>query len=277
MTKEHLVADKALPLILVTNDDGIRSPGLQAAVEAVLPLGELIIAAPRWQQTSAGRSLPALFTGRIYGEMITVGDRQMPAFAVEGSPAQVVQHAVLELAPRLPDLVVSGINYGENIGNGVTVSGTVGAALEAATFGIVGLAASLGVEKQLHMSHSMEVSFATAVHFTAYFAQLLLSQEMPFDVDLLKLDVPASATPETPWRLTRVSRQRHFVPIASQNRALTMPSPIDYEQAIQPEQLEPDSDIYAFVVDQVVSVAPLSFDLTARVDLKQLERQLRAG
>jgi 5'-nucleotidase len=265
------------PLILITNDDGIRSPGLRAAVRAVSSLGELVIAAPRWQQTAAGRSLPASFTGRIYEEAIEVNGRRLPAYAVEGSPAQVVQHAVLELAPRQPDLVVSGINYGENLGSGITVSGTVGAALEAATFGIIGLAASLGVEMQHHLSHSTEVSFDAAAHFTAYFARRLLSQEMPFDVDLLKLDVPASATPETPWRLTRVSRQRYFIPVVSQNRTLAMPSPLDYEPDLRPECLEPDSDIYVFAVDQLVSATPLSFDLTARVNLAQFEQQLRGG
>jgi 5'-nucleotidase len=271
------MASSSPNLILVTNDDGIRSPGLRAAAEAASSLGELIIAAPRWQQTAAGRSLPASFTGRIYEEMIEVNGERLLAYAVEGSPAQVVQHAILELAPRLPDLVVSGINYGENLGSGITVSGTVGAALEAATFGVVGLAASLGVEKQYHTSHSTEVDFGSATHFTAHFARLLLNKEIPFDVDVLKLDVPASATPETPWRLTRVSRQRYFVPVAAQDRTLTMPSPIDYEQDIQPEQLEPDSDIYAFAIDQIVSVSPLSLDLTARVNLAQFERQLRGG
>lgn len=263
------------PLILVTNDDGIHSPGLQAAVKAVLPLGELIIAAPRWQQTSAGRSLPALFTGRIYEEELEVDDQRLLAYAVEGSPAQAVQHAVLELIPRPPDLLVSGINYGENLGTGVTVSGTVGAALEGATFGVTGLAASLGVERQHHRSHSKEVNFETATYFTRYFARLLLAQNMPFDADLLKLDVPADATPETPWRLTRVSRQRHFVPIASRGRVLDLPSPIDYQQELNPERLEPDSDIYAFVIEHIVSVSPISIDLTSRVDLKQFEQQLR--
>jgi 5'-nucleotidase len=270
-----LVPDAKTPLILVTNDDGIRSPGLQAAAETVLTQGELIIAAPRWQQTAAGRSLPASFTGRIYEETIEVDGQLLPAYAVEGSPAQVVQHAILELAPRLPDLVVAGINYGENLGSGITVSGTVGAALEAATFGIIGLAASLGVDKQHHRSHSTEVNFEAAIHFTSYFARQMLNQEVPFDVDLLKIDIPSSATPETPWRLTRVSRQRHFVPIASKDRALTLPGPMDYKQDLQPEQLEPDSDIYAFVIDGIVSASPLSFDLTARVDLAQFEQQLR--
>ena len=72
------------PLILVTNDDGIHSPGLQAAVKAVLPLGELIIAAPRWQQTSSGRSLPALFTGRIFEEELEVDDQRLLAYEVKG-------------------------------------------------------------------------------------------------------------------------------------------------------------------------------------------------
>jgi len=170
---------------------------------------------------------------------------------------------------------VSGINYGENLGTGVTVSGTVGAALEGATFGVTGLAASLGVERQHHRSHSKEVNFEIATYFTRYFARLLLAQNMPFDADLLKLDVPADATPETPWRLTRVSRQRHFVPVASRGRVLDLPSPIDYQQELDPERLEPDSDIYAFVIEHIVSLSPISIDLTSRVDLKQFEQQLR--
>jgi 5'-nucleotidase len=265
----------ATPLILVTNDDGIGSPGLRAAVSAVFSLGKLVVAAPRWQQTAAGRSLPASFTGRIYEETLEVAGKSVLAFAVEGSPAQVVQHAMLELAPRLPDLVVSGINYGENLGTGITVSGTVGAALEGATFGVAGLAVSLGVDKEHHLTHSTVVKFDAAAHFTQHFARLMLSRALPFDVDLLKLDVPAGATPETPWRVTRVSRQRHFVPVALPNRLLSMPGPIDYEPELQPDRLETDSDIYAFQVDQVISVSPISLDLTARVDLGSFEGRLR--
>lgn len=269
------MSDTDSPLILVTNDDGIGSPGLQAAVAAVRSLGELVIAAPRWQQTSVGRSLPASSTGRIYEDTLEVNGERILAYAVEGSPAQVVQHAILELVPRTPDLLVAGINYGENLGVGITVSGTVGAALEAAAFGIVGLAASLGVEKQHHRSHSPEVNFDAAAYFTARFARLLLAQELPFDVDLLKLDVPSSATTETPWRLTRVSRQRYFVPIASRESALSLPSPMDYEQDVDADRLEPDSDIYAFAIDRVVSVSPVSTDLTSRIDLSPLEHKLR--
>jgi 5'-nucleotidase len=275
-SRKECAVPKAPPrLILVTNDDGIGSPGLRAAAAAVAPLGKLIIAAPRWQQSSAGRSLPASFTGRIYQEAIEIEGKQIQAYAVEGSPAQVVQHAILELMPRLPDLVVSGINYGENLGNGITISGTVGAVLEGAAFGVTGLAASLGVHKQHHASLSLEVDFGVAAHFTGFFARLLLTRELPADVGLLKLDVPPTATVETPWRVTRVSRQRYFVPISMRNTDLSLPSPIDYEQALETDGLEPDSDIYAFAIDQIVSASPISFDLTARVELGWLEQELR--
>ena len=271
------MSDAVLPLILVTNDDGFGSPGLSAAVAAVKSLGELIVAAPRWQQTSAGRSMPASFSGRIYKDTIEVDGERIPAYAVEGAPAQVVQHAILELAPRFPDLVVSGINYGENLGSGITVSGTVGAALEAAASGIPGLAASLGVQKIYHRSHSTEVNFDVAAYFVAHFARLLLAQELPLGVDLLKLDVPDSATVETPWRLTRASRQRYFVPIASRDESLSMPGPLGYEQELDLDRFEPDSDVYAFAIDRVVSVCPISVEMTARVELAQLERELRKG
>jgi len=76
-------------------------------------------------------------------EQVCVNGKNWTVHAVGGTPAQAVLHAVLEILPRKPDLVVSGINYGENVGSGVTVSGTVGAALDAAGLGIPALAVSL--------------------------------------------------------------------------------------------------------------------------------------
>ena len=130
------------PLILFTNDDGIQSPGLWAAVEALDPLGDLLVVAPREQQSGTGRSLPVTSEGRIYKQARRINGHELTVYAVDGTPAQAVQHGILELAPRLPSLVVSGINYGENTGNGVTISGTVGAGLEAASLGIPALAVS---------------------------------------------------------------------------------------------------------------------------------------
>ena len=124
------------PLILITNDDGVHSKGLWAAAEALAALGEVLVVAPEEEQSSTGRSLPRSSLGRIRKVEAEVNGQMVTGYSVHGSPAQTVQHALLELVPRPPDLVVSGINYGENIGTSVTISGTVGAAFEAAAFGI---------------------------------------------------------------------------------------------------------------------------------------------
>ena len=85
------------PLILVTNDDGLHSPGLQAAAEAVADLGDLLIAAPATQQTAMGRAFVRdARSGTIERTTIEVAGRDVPAFAVNGSPAMAVTHAVLD-------------------------------------------------------------------------------------------------------------------------------------------------------------------------------------
>ena len=119
--------------ILLTNDDGIQSPGLWAAAAALSKLGYVTVAAPRDQASSTGRSLPRVSEGgRIEQKILRINDQQWPVYAVGGTPAQVVLHALLEIMPGPPHLVVSGINYGENLGTSVTISGTVGAAMEGA-------------------------------------------------------------------------------------------------------------------------------------------------
>jgi len=269
------VAWNERPLILVTCDDGIDSPGLRAAAQAVQPLGEVIISAPYEQQTGAGRSLPTRSDGAIYEIDYRLGDRQIPAYALYGSPAQAVLYALVELVPRRPALCVSGINFGENVGSSVTASGTVGAALEAADEGIPALAVSLETDKKYHYRHSEQVDFTTAAYFTHYFAARMLTRRMPADVDLLKIEVPCTATPATPWRVTRQSRQRYYRALPSGRRTLTEKRHLDYEMAIDHATLEPDSDICAVLVDRIVAVTPLSLDLTSRVALDELEALLR--
>jgi len=266
-----------MPLILVTNDDGIHSPGLLAAVEAVHDLGEILVVAPKYQQTGAGRSTFAFDNVPVEKEHITVSGHRMSAFSIEGTPAQAVLYALMEVAPRKPSLAISGINYGENPGTGVTVSGTVGAALEAAAFGIPSLAVSLETAKEYHYNFSHDLDFTAAAFFTRFFAQRLLSAKLPPDVDVLKIDVPEDATEQTPWRLTRVSRQRYFHPIKSDHPSSPGASTIDYETRVDFDALEPDSDIFALVKDRVVSVSPLTLDLSSRVDLRHLAQLLRSG
>jgi 5'-nucleotidase len=263
------------PLILFTNDDGIESPGLWAAAEAFSDLGDILIVAPREQQSGTGRSMPVGSEGRIYPRELPMNGHKYKAYAVDGTPAQAVQHGVLELADRLPSLVVSGINYGENAGNGVTISGTVGAALEAASLGIPAIAMSQQTPKDLHLSYSPEVDFSGAAHFARLFGERLLQHpQRPDDVDVLKIDVPWQATPETPWRVTRISRRRVYWPTRPERVSLSDIGRIGYHFDSDPAKAEPDSDVYAVMHDKVVSVTPMSLDLTSRTDLFRLQRIL---
>lgn len=260
--------------ILLTNDDGIQSPGLWAAAEALEGLGYVTVAAPRDQSSGAGRSLPATSDGIIRAEVMNVCGKDWTVYAVGGSPAQAVLHGILEIMPRYPDLVVTGINYGENVATGITISGTVGAAMEAAADDIPALAMSLETGREHHRSYSTAVDFSTAAHFTAYFARLMLEKQLPFDVDLLKVDVPSGATPETPWQVTRLSRQRYYEPQPAKRASWEERGPVDYAEQAHLD-CEPDSDVYALRVRRVVSVTPLSLDFTSRVELGELERLLR--
>ncbi len=263
------------PLILVTNDDGIHSPGLHAAIRAICDLGEVVVAAPRRQQTGASRSYLPVRDKAVYREEVPVDCRTVVAYGLETSPAQAVLSALVDLLPRLPDLLISGINFGENLGTGVTISGTIGAAIEAASFGVPGLAVSLETPKEFHYHHSDAVDFSVAASFTRQFALIMLAGQLPPDVDILKIDVPSDATLDTPWRVTRVSRQRYHVPRPSGRRSLSEQKGIDYAPEVNLDTLEPDSDVHALAVDRVVSVSPLSIDLTSRVDLAALDTDLR--
>lgn len=265
------------PLILVTNDDGIESPGLQAAAEAVAPLGELLIVAPSSQRTGSGRSYPPVRDKTIYPTEIRLNGNSHPAYKSDVAPAQAVVLAALILAERPIDLCVSGINFGENIGSTVTTSGTVGAAMEAASFDIPALAVSLETPSEFHVKFSDEINFATAAHFTGIFAQRLLAGGLPPEVDLLKIDVPATATTATAWQTGTVARQRYWHPTLNQPARPNEQQSIGYQARVDYGRLEPDSDIHIFLVDRLVSVAPMTLDLTAPVDLRSLTDFLKGS
>lgn len=201
------------PLILVTNDDGIDSAGLWAAVAAVLPLGEVLVVAPDRQWSGGGRSMPRDVTGRLQPACREVDDQLVSAYGVDASPALAVDHGVVELASRRPALVVSGINFGANLGIEVTISGTVGAALEASAFGIPAMAVSLEMDAAHHLTGDAGADYAACKACIRHFAAHLLTRRLPSDVDILNVNIPAAATVETPWRLTRLSRRRYFLPI----------------------------------------------------------------
>lgn len=264
------------PIILFTNDDGIGSPGLWAVVEAFSDLGEILVAAPREQQSGTGRSMPVTSEGRIHEQTMLIGGKSHTVYAIDGTPAQAVQHGVIELAPRKPSLVVSGINYGENAGNGVTVSGTVGAAIEAASLGIPAIAVSQQTPHDLHLTYSNDVDFSAAAYFSRQFGEWLMSNTMPDDVELLKIDVPIGATPQTQWKITRLSRRRVYWPTRPERVALSDAGRMGYHLGLNAAQAEPNSDVYVVLHEGLVSVTPMSLDMTSRIDLYQFQQRVGA-
>ena len=260
--------------ILLTNDDGIQSPGLWAAAEALSDIGYVTVVAPREQASGMGRSLPSTSDGIIRPQPLTVRGKEWTVYSVGGSPAQAMLHGMLEIMPCKPQLVVSGINYGENVATGITISGTVGAAMEAASMGVPALAMSLETGVEHHLGYSREIDFSAAAWFAAHFARLLLEKKMPADVDLLKVDVPSSATPHTPWQVTRLAHQHYFQPTPAKRASWDLPGRMDYEFKPDPNS-EEDSDVHALLVKRIVSVTPLSLDNTSRVSFPDLDTLLR--
>jgi len=261
--------------ILLTNDDGIKSPGLWAAAEALSVLGYVTVAAPRFQSSGMGRSLPMSSDGIIQPETLRVRDNEWTVYAVGGTPAQAVLHGVLEIMPQPPDLIVSGINYGENVATGITISGTVGAAMEGASMGIPSLAVSLETDHDKHLSYDTDVDFSTAAQFTTYFARALLEKKFPPDVMLLKVDVPAEATSQTPWEFARLSRQRYYWPTKPERVAWDVPGKVGYRNNAELENEPAGTDVHTLRVKKHIAVVPISLDLTSRVDFGDLDQLIR--
>jgi 5'-nucleotidase len=261
--------------ILLTNDDGIKSPGLWAAAEALSELGYVTVAAPRFQSSGMGRSLPGSSDGIIHPEIMRVHDKEWTVYAVGGSPAQAVLHGVLEIMPQPPDLIVSGINYGENVATGITISGTVGAAMEGASMGIPALAVSLETDHDKHLSYDTDVDFSTAAYFTTYFGRALLEKRFPADVMLLKVDVPAEANPQTAWEIARLSLQRYYWPTKPERAAWDVPGKVGYRNNAELENEPAGTDVHTLRVKKHIAVVPISLDLTSRVDFAALDQLIR--
>ena len=162
-------------LILLTNDDGIQAPGLKILAECLEGLGEVHIVAPEKEQSAVGHSVTLRHPLRIN----EVGPRMI---AVEGTPTDCVILAYYRLLPEKPAIVFSGINFGFNLGDDITYSGTVSAALEAILLDVPAVAVSIGRKgKKIH--YNVAARFATKV------GRRVLRQGLPKDT-LLNVNVP---------------------------------------------------------------------------------------
>ena len=162
------------PLILVTNDDGVHAPGIRALADALEGLGEVFVVAPDREASASAQSLTLKHPLRA--EKIESG-----TFAVDGTPADCVNLAIVKLLPRRPSLVVSGINRGGNMGDDVFYSGTVGAAREATFFGVHAIAVSLAARADL--------DYTPAARFARRLSKMVLERGLP-ERTLLNVNVP---------------------------------------------------------------------------------------
>ena len=230
--------------ILLTNDDGYRSEGIQALAEALRPLGEVTIVAPVAEASAIGHAL----TLRRPLRLEKVGEG---IFAVDGTPTDCVNIAVATVCRGLPDLVVSGINKGWNLGDDVTYSGTVAGALEAALLGIPSIAVSLAGARGVW-------DFGPSAHAAAVMAEALLHQPLPTRT-FLNINVPDGHPKGI--RVTVQAKRNHITSVMERHDPKGRPY---YWIEEGQDEWEPhDRSDYQAVRDGYVSVTPLQPDLTA--------------
>lgn len=242
-----------MPHILLTNDDGIQAEGLKALAGAFEGFATVSVVAPSREQSGAAQSL----TLRQLIICHAAGERQ---WAVDGTPADAVIVALHKLLPESPDLVISGINAGANLGENAYYSGTVGAAREAALHHIPALAISLCSKKN-------GAKFDAAARVARAAAELILREGLPDQV-LLNINVPE------PWeggvRFTRQSKKitRNQLSEGKDPRGRTYFWL--FEQRID-KDVEPDTD-YAAIFAGAVSVTPLHLDPTDDESMNHLSK-----
>ena len=240
-----------MPHILLTNDDGIHAEGLKAAAKALAAIATVSIVAPSREQSGTAQSL-------TLRQPIICNQTGERSWAIDGTPADCVIVAMHKLLPEKPDLVISGINHGANLGENAYYSGTVGAAREAALHHVPAVAMSL-------CSKAPEASFEPAARVARSAAELVLKEGLPDQV-LLNINVPE------PWdgavKFTRQSKK------ITRNQLWEGQDPRGrtyfwlYEQRLD-KDVEPDTD-YAAIFSGAVSVTPLHLDATDKRSLNHL-------
>ena len=244
--------------ILVANDDGIFSPGIKALALALKPLGEVSVVAPDVEQSGVGHSITFRRPLR-FKHTSSAGFGEIPAYRVDGTPADCVV-----LGARLlgkPDLVVSGINIGVNMGLDLTHSGTVAAALEGASIGIPSIAFSLDASGE-------ELQFEQAAEAALPIARWVLQHGLPAKT-LLNVNFPNHSAKGL--KTTRLSTHRYEDSIVERQDPEGRSY---YWVAGKPTaELEENTDFWA-VQHGYISVTPISLDYTNHSFLERLEGSL---
>jgi 5'-nucleotidase len=256
--------------ILLTNDDGINSIGLWAAYEAIAPLGDVTVVAPATQQSAVGRSI-SIF------EPIRVNEVQMNgvrAFAVGGKPTDSVIIGLYAKQLK-PDLVVSGINIGENLSfESIMTSGTVGAALEASNQGTPAIAFSLQVEDQgdkFDDPRHHDQSFDDAKKVVQDITRTFLSRPFPAGADVINVNIPSVV--KGGYEVTRLARKLFVTGV--EERSDPRGRPYFWINGPLIEDAEEGTDVHSIRKGNI-SVTPITLDCTAFAADKELKECFRA-
>ena len=249
----HLrIRSEYLMLLLLTNDDGVTAEGLSLLRERLRPLGQTVICAPDRNCSASSRKL-------TLDRPLNVVEIEDDVYAVDGTPADSVLMALHHILPRKPDLVVSGINAGPNLGEDVFYSGTVGAAMEARSYGVPSVAVSLAS----WTGEGLEESGGVAVWIVEHMLNGSISPDL-----VLNVNIPGKIT-SSGARLTRLGKRRYVDLITKSNgprgREVYW---IGGEGPLW--EKDPLSD-HAAIEAGVVSVTPLGNDLTDYEALRSLK------
>lgn len=241
------------PLILVTNDDGVDSEGILVLAEALRDLGEVCVFAPDRERSAASHSLTLHRPLRIIRKSERV-------FAVDGTPADCVNIAMYHL-DRKPDLLISGINHGENVGTDITYSGTVFGAMEGALQGIRSFAVSLAAPLQPSSGGKSIWDFRPAAQVARRIAEQLIEASIIPPGAILNVNVPAlNGTQIKGFRITRQGKRVYQEVVVEK----LDPRGLKYYwiggNGFKQIDIE-DSDIHALEAGYV-SITPLTLDLT---------------
>ncbi|OQC47498.1 MAG: 5'-nucleotidase SurE [Candidatus Marinimicrobia bacterium ADurb.Bin030] len=250
------------PYILVTNDDGIAAPGINALVLALKSIGEVIVIAPDSEKSAVGHAI-------TLSDPIRVTDFSKNGlwrgYSVSGTPADCVKIAVGALLERRPDLVVSGINLGSNAGINVIYSGTVSAATEGTILGIPSIAISLATYS--------DPIFEPAAEFAIQISQLVLKKGLP-ERTLLNINVPN--VPKEQIRGIRITRQGMATFAELFDRRVDPRNRIYYWMDGKKAELEEGEDVDDVAIrENLISITPVKYDLTNYEFIPELQNWLK--
>ncbi len=252
------------PYILVTNDDGPDSFGLRAAIEVAQTLGEVLVVCPRVNQTCMSRAfLRGPDIGNVSPHNFHLSEGMVKGYTIAGAPSQVISIALLELVSKPPDLCISGINAGENLGYTVHLSGTIAAAAQAGSHGVPSMAVSME-EDDSHFGKTFDPEvWKPAMTVTSQLARLALRGLNP-NVSCLNINIPSCVEMRTEWRLCEQSRLDPYRLQLKNSSAKTSSDRYTFASNYTSDQIASGSDLDVFWRRREVSVTPIAHELTVR-------------